>query len=676
MCVVPAFVQNTVDSLPQYTVTTVTTNDVLISSLSTENSNVLTEITTTPEFYTTDKADKLLTTEINQLIISSSVPTKMFKGDDLHFDKKDISDTTTIEPITADGITITEPSVTLFNEYTTNNVLSLSTERQENENKISLTSSTWIDSDEKTTSTTTANINEENETNINKFNRVTSESNFQISTIPDLVNIVDNFDDSSTQHSISKAGEITNTMDSVTTELNFQISTIPDLVNIVDNFDDSSTQHSISKAGEITNTMDSVTTEPNVQINTVPNLINNSDSFVEISTQYFVPKSAETTSLRDENIEAITFNDDIESILTTTAIDGQVLTTENSIDSTQLQQDLFKTTTSNSIENQTKYFNSNYDDNLSSTTITSDISINPNIITESVTEPQNNKINIETTEFSENLTEKTKIDVSNKLSLTTTPDDFKTDITDDLINDIDITTQNAIRGYDSNMVEITTKNTKKNLTKLNNDNNNNFKITSMFDSDNMHTSTDKSTLFNQNESIESSTNLIISTTTDNTLNVDTEQTVVETTSNLNFISSTVQSMSENHEVTTENSNESMDSRTIYPDEENEIKNNAQSTTTSYLEISTEYAKNNVENNLTDNPNVVEFSETTISTELDNNLQVKNITSYLEITTLNELPVSISTNNQEATTLVTLNKFFDSKYNITTDLRIYKYILVI
>jgi len=89
MCVVPAFVQNTVDSLPQSTVTTVTTNDVLMSSLSTENFNVLTEITTISDFDMTDKADQFLTTDINQIIISSSVPTKMFKGDDLNFDKND-----------------------------------------------------------------------------------------------------------------------------------------------------------------------------------------------------------------------------------------------------------------------------------------------------------------------------------------------------------------------------------------------------------------------------------------------------------------------------------------------------------------------------------------------------------------------------------------------------------
>lgn len=626
MCVVPAFVQNTVDSLPQYTVTTVTTNDVLISSLSTENSNVLNEITTIPEFDTTDKADRLLTTEINQLIISSLVPTKMFKGDDLHFDKNNIPDVTTIEPIIADGVTITEPSITLFDEYTTKNALSLSTERQENENKISLTSSTWIDSDEKTTPITTASINEENETDINTFYGVTSEPNFQTSTIPDLI-------------------------------------------NTVDNFGDNSTQHSVSKVDEIKNTLGSVTSQPNVQINTIPNLKNNSDNFVEMSTQYSVSKKAETTSLHDENIETITFNDGIESTLTTTTDNVQALTTESTMDSTQLQQDSFKMTTSNSMEIETKYFNSNYDDNLLSTTITSGVSINPNLITESATKPQN-KINIETTEFLENVTgTAVPIDESNELSSTTTANDFKTDITDDLINDIDMTTQNMIRGYDSNMVEITTKNTKENLSGLNKDNNNNLKITStIFDSDKMHTSTDESTSFNQNESTESSTNSIISKTSDVTLNVDTEQAVLETTSTIHFIPSTVQSMSENHEVTTDNSNESMNSRTIYFDEENEIKNNAQSTTKSYSDISTEYAKNNVENNLTDNPNVVKFNTTTVPTELDNNLQVKNVSSFLETTTSNELPMSLSTiNNQESTTLITLNELFNSKYNVTSDL---------
>lgn len=626
MCVVPAFVQNTVDSLPQYTVTTVTTNDVLISSLSTENSNVLTEITTIPEFDTTDKADRLLTTEINQLIISSSVPTKMFKGDDLHFDKNDTPDITTIEPIKADGVTITEPSITLFDEYTTKNVLSLSTERQEDENKISLSSSTRIDSDEKPTHMTTASINEENETDINTFYGVTSEPNFQISTNPDLI-------------------------------------------NNVDNFGDNSTQHAISKVDEIKNILGRVTSQPSVPINTVPDLKNNSDNFVEISTQYSIPEKAETTSLHDQNMETITFNGGIESTLMTTTDNAQALTTESTMDSTQLQQDSFKTTTSNSMEIETKYFNSNYDDNLLSTTITSGVSINPNLITESATKPQN-KINIETTEFLENLTgTAVPIDVSNKLSSTTTANDFKTGITDDLINDIDMTTQNMFHGYDSNMVEITTKNTKENLSGLNNNNNNNLKITStIFDSDNMHTSTEKSISFNQNESTESSTNFKISKTSDDTLNVDTEQTVLETTSTIHFIPSTVQSMSENHEVTTDNSNESMNSRTIYFDEENEIKNNAQSTTKSYSEISTEYAKNKVENNLTDNPNVVKFNTSTVPTELDNNWQVKNVSSFLETTTSNELPVSSTTiNNEEGTTLITLNELFDSKYNVTADL---------
>jgi len=351
MCVVPAFVQNTVDSLPQYTVTTVTTNDVLISSLSTENSNVLTKITTTPEIDPTDKSDSLLTTEINKIIISSSVPTKMFKGDDLHFDKNDMPDMTTIEPMTTDSVTITEPSIKIFDEYTTKNAFKLSDERQENENNVGSTSSTtWADSDEKTTPVTTTDINEENETNTDEFQSLTSEPNFQTSTVFNLRNNSDNVRENSTQHSVSKTGEITNKFDSVTSEANLQIST-------------------------------------------VPNLINNSDNFIDITTQYFVPKTAEMTTMYDNNAKVITSNDGTESTLTITTINSQKSTTENTMGSTQMQQDSFKTTTVNPIENETKYFSGYFDDNLSLTTDTSDVVIDPNLITESVTKSQN-KINI------------------------------------------------------------------------------------------------------------------------------------------------------------------------------------------------------------------------------------------------------------------------------------------
>jgi len=582
MCVVPAFVQNTVDSLPQYTVTTVTTNDVLISSLSTENYNVLTEITTIPEFDTTDKADRFLTTEINQITISSSVPTKMFKGDDLNFNKNDMPDITTIEPITTDSVTITEPSIKLFDEYTTKNEFNLSDEREENENKVSSTTSpAWIDSDEKTTPITTTDINEENETNTNIFQHVTSEPNFKIST--------------------------------------------------------------------------------------VSSLINNSDQFIEISTQYFVPQKVENTTLYENNTEVITFNDSTESTLMTTTTNSQTSTTENNMSSTQLQKNSFEATTLNPLENETKYFNDYFDENLSLTTDTSDVSIDPNLITESVTKSQN-KINIQSSEVLEDLSSTTTIGESNTFFSTVESDDFKIKTTDDLINKIDTTTQNVIRGYDSNIIEITTKNNRKNLIVLNNDDNNNELVTStMFDNDIIYTSTDKSILlFNKNEPTESSTNPIISQTSNDPLNVDTKQNVLETTSNSNLIPSTVQSISENFELTTENSNESMNSRTIYFDEENEMKYNVQGTTKSYLEINTRYDKNNS----TESPSVIQFSTTTVPTELDNNLQVKNISSLLETTTSNVLPVSISTiENQEGTTLVTLNEFVSSEFNDTTDLSV-------
>lgn len=81
------FCTNTVDSLPPFTVTTVTTtNDLLTySSLSTKHTNVITETTTNSEsFDTTDEAEQSFTTTDIYTIIGSSVPTKMFKGDYLH----------------------------------------------------------------------------------------------------------------------------------------------------------------------------------------------------------------------------------------------------------------------------------------------------------------------------------------------------------------------------------------------------------------------------------------------------------------------------------------------------------------------------------------------------------------------------------------------------------------
>jgi len=181
-----------------------------------------------------------------------------------------------------------------------------------------------------------------------------------------------------------------------------------------------------------------------------------------------------------------------------------------------------------------------------------------------------------------------------------------------------------------------------------------------------------------NENPESTTNFIPSIVQSMNENSELTTNVIPSTvqsisenpeSTTNFIPSTVQSMTKNSELTTETSNESMNSRTIYFDEENEIKNNVQGTTKSYSEISTKYDTNTVENNSTESPSVVKFNTTIVPTELDNNLQVNNISSFLETTTPNVRPVSISTiiDNQEGTTLVTLNEFVNSKFNDTTDL---------
>lgn len=193
------FCTNTVDSLPQYTVTNVTTNDVLIFSLRTETAtNVLTETTVVPEFG--DSANERFTTTEIDATINSPVPTKMFKGDDFvenftAFDRNAIP-TTNSNP--TGSVTITEPSIEEYNGYTV-----------ENENQIGSTRSS-IDIDEKSSTASLAGssafedsteTNEKSEKPTNEVDRTTSEDDFQTNTVPSLTSNNQNVLENSTQFS-------------------------------------------------------------------------------------------------------------------------------------------------------------------------------------------------------------------------------------------------------------------------------------------------------------------------------------------------------------------------------------------------------------------------------------------------------------------------------------------
>lgn len=208
------FCTNTVDSLPQYTVTTTMTNDVLISNLRTEhNTNELTEITTVSEFDTTDKAEPSMTTE-NNIILGSSVPTKMFKGDDYSLIKNLSNEhfITTIESVPNDSVTTTELPIKIFDEYTTNNIYS----DGQGVNEIGSTHS-GIDLDKitKVTNSTrseisddSTDINENNKKSTNKLVTSTDESQL-ISTVHSLTNENDDFAENSTQYVETKTIEVT-----------------------------------------------------------------------------------------------------------------------------------------------------------------------------------------------------------------------------------------------------------------------------------------------------------------------------------------------------------------------------------------------------------------------------------------------------------------------------------
>lgn len=560
------FCTNTVDSLPQYTVTTITTNDVLISSLRTEQTNELTEVTTVSEFNMTDKAEPFKPTEINKIIINFSLPTKMYKGDDYYSVKNVTSNKNVItktEPVLIDSDTTTKPSTEGFDEYTTNNILIYSDE-QVNGNKIGSTHPE-MDSD--------------------KITRLTSSSSL-------------------------------GTIDSTT---------------------------GINEYNELSTKVNKLTPKDESQLmSTVPSTTNENNNFAENPTQYYEPKTVEITTLNDRNSETTTFDSNTESTsmaITTNSemlfnefiVDNKYLNTENS---TRLQDSFISTLNPT---DSTTYPN----DYVSSTIIKTYDNSDLSSIVESVPEY---KKNIQTTMLLEDLSKTTSMSTIYMFSPPITSEDFQISTTNDLTNDLDVSTQNTIETHDLNFIKTTTLNILKNPITSNK----NIEMTStIFDNDNTHTSTDKNMLFNQDETTEA----INAKTFEETISFDTTADILETTSS-NLKSSTDQSMNRNPEITTESLNESIDFRTIYFDEENYI-NNAPVTTNLYAGISIKNNYNNIAKNPTEYSSFNTFEKTTIPTIFNDN------TTFLTTTASDEFLITTSTiKNPDETTLVIPNNYTD------------------
>lgn len=527
------FCTNTVDSLPQFTITTVTNNNALIPSLRTEQTNMLTETTTVPEFDKTDKTEDIMTTEINQ-IINYSVPTKMFKGDDFNFIKnftydKNIKANT--EPNFNDNITTNEVPVTIFNEYTTENILSSSNEQEINNEITTFNSLNELDTNLITTISTSSKVSD------------------------DLIR------NEITTHTFS---------------------------NVIINSDDS-----VEKSTEFTEPI-TISYNGNLKIN---NLYDSTETTI---TTHFPTYANENT------------------------VNSQVLNTETT---TQFQDSTtFDTLAINATENKVMNFTDVSKNNMSSVTFKPDDNFDLSTVTESVTKLQNTDIT--TQEDSNETTTASSVDT---LFSTITPGDVQINTNNKIINSV-IVTENADLGHNSNSVEATTLN---NIA-FNYDNNNVMFSTSK--NDNIQTNTNKSLLTNQKEILESSTEPIDSKTFEESLNFDTTTTL--DISSKRFESSTLKNTYEAQETTTDNLNESINSRTIAPGEEKEIKNNLLITTQSYTEHKTVYHQNNP----TEFSNFKFFETTTVLFESNNGKEEKNISpdSFSDI--FDELPVYSSTTN--------------------------------
>lgn len=521
-------------------------------------------MTTFSEFGNTNKAEQLTTTEISEMI-NSSVPTKMFKGDDHNFMNNFTTDEniiTTISPTQIDSVTITEPSIKMYYEYTTENELISSTDAENRNGNIPKTD---LDTSDLTTSTISSKVSEDL-SNVNGENEIA------------------------------------------------------------------------------TSKIEHVTLEDDFQITSIPNLINNNDS-VENSTQFPDHKTIEITTLFDSNSKVIPFNDSSESTLISTTINSQTSTTKTTVDEQDLNtekptqlQNSFEIFTLTPIENNTKYFN----DNVLSTTRISNKDASLSKVSESVTLPQHTQAttfpetttNIETTFVS---TEKINDAVAS------------TDNEGLLKYDVGTSTKNVIMSYDSTTLTETTtlKNMKTDKTVDGNDNKLNTTASStIFDSDNSPTSTKQILLFDPNEPTESSTEPISSKMFEETTRYDTTSSISEITSKDFELSTTVQSMNKDPVTTTENElNDPMNSRTIYFDEENELKVNEFTTTQSYSEINFRNNQNKTENNPTEQFNLKTTETTPVYAKPTDRVEVENASPSLVNTTFNELSSPESTTDE-------------------------------
>lgn len=309
------FYTNTVDSLPQHTFTYVTTNNVLISSVRTEQTNALTETTTISELNDSSEAERYTTTDINT-IMNSQVPTKMFKGDNdpaLFVDKNNTADesdwTTTRDPNPIVTITITEPSEEIYNGYTVESRESIFSDERADQYDISSTRRSSIDSDKTsptvswTDSTDTGGLHE---TTTSNAERAVSTDDTRTGAVP-------------------------------------------------------------------------------------PNLIkDNNDNSLENSTRFSEPETITVTAVYDENSKITGSNGDAETTLMTAAIDAQSLESENAVRDQNVNAENSTGPQSSTTPNPFESFTKRFADRVPSTAVTTqdDLTDPGRGITESLTEPQ------------------------------------------------------------------------------------------------------------------------------------------------------------------------------------------------------------------------------------------------------------------------------------------------
>lgn len=492
------FYTNTVDSLPQHTY--VTTNNVLISSVRTEQTNALTETTTISKLNDTAETERFTTTGINT-ITNSQVPTKMFKGDDdpaLFVGKNYTTDesdwTTTRDPTPIVTITITEPSEEIYNGYTAENRESIFSDERTDKYDISSTRRSSIDLDKTSLTpswTDSTDLDGINETTTSNDERAIATDNTRTGAVP-------------------------------------------------------------------------------------PNLIkDNNDNFLENSTRFSGPETITVTAIYDDNSKITGSNADTETTLMAAAIDDQSLDAENAVRGQNVNAENStgpqSSTTPNPFESFTNYFA----DHVPSTAVTTqDDRTDPGRVTESLTD-QRPAGNVGTAGFPADTTAGAP---TAEFTSIRKPDEFPTTTLETIrttdngsANDTRTSTENQMHGVFNDVMEATT------LGNIE---------TNIAANGNIDTGIETTTtIFKDNVEKNAFTEPIDYGWSDETKGfVDTTTLAVRETTATGVYplsdSSVGSSTGKGRETTTVDLDESMDSRTISFDEEDELKrNNATAFTT-------------------------------------------------------------------------------------------------